>query len=92
MPVLNFNNELILRDEVLHTDFGYLMFRHLVKSSKDKIYEIFKDTVSILCEFLNENKALPCVVCVVLMFLELNIGAVRKREYCQATGTGIGDG
>ena len=65
MPVLNFNNELIPRDEGLHTAFGYLMFRHLVdKSSQDKIYEIVKDTISIQCEFLNANKALPCVVCV----------------------------
>ena len=30
MPVLNFNNKLILRDEGLHTDFACLMFRHLV--------------------------------------------------------------
>ena len=65
MPVLNFNNELIPRDERLHTDFGYLMFRHLVdKSSQDKIYEIVKDTVSIQCEFLTANKALPCMICV----------------------------
>ena len=41
MLILNFNNELITRDEGLHTDFGYLMFRHLVdKSSQDKIYNI----------------------------------------------------
>ena len=65
MLILNFNNELITRDEGLHTDFGYLMFRHLVdKSSQDKIYEIVKDTVSIQCEFLTANKALPCVICV----------------------------
>ena len=62
MPVLNINNELIPRDKGLHTDFGYLMFRH--RTSQDKIYEIVNDTVSIECEFLNANKALPCVVCV----------------------------
>ena len=61
MPVLNFNNKLISRDEGLHTDFACLMFRHLVdKSSEDKIYEIVKDTVRIECEFLTANKALPC--------------------------------
>ena len=65
MLILNFNNELITRDEGLHTDFGYLMFRHLVdKSSQDKIYKIVKDTVSIQCEFLTANKALPCMICV----------------------------
>ncbi len=48
MPVLNFNNELISRDEGLHTDFACLIFRHLVdKSSQDRIYEIVKDAVSI---------------------------------------------
>ena len=55
MTVLNFNNELISRDEGLHTDFACLMFRHLVDSNKsiqDRIYEIVKDTVSIKCEFL----------------------------------------
>ena len=48
MTVLNFNNELISRDEGLHTDFACLIFRHLVdKSSQDRIYEIVKDAVSI---------------------------------------------
>ena len=56
MPVLNFNNKLISRED---TDFASLMFRHLVnKSIQDRIYEIFKDSVSIKCEFL--TKALPC--------------------------------
>ena len=59
MPGLTFSNELISRDEGLHTDFACLMFRHLVnKSIQDRIYEIVKDTVSIKCEFL--TKALPC--------------------------------
>ena len=59
MPVLNFNNKLISRDEGLHTDFACLMFRHLVnKPSQDRIYEIVKDAVNIECEFLTE--ALPC--------------------------------
>ena len=38
MTVLNFNNELISRDEGLHTDFACLMFRDLVnKSIQDRI-------------------------------------------------------
>ena len=50
MPVLNFNNELISRDEGFHTDFACLMFRHLVdKSIQD----------SIKCEFLlNQSSSL----------------------------------
>jgi len=59
MPGLSFSNELISRDEGLHTDFACLMFRHLVnKPSQDRIYEIVKDAVNIECEFLTE--ALPC--------------------------------
>jgi len=59
MPGLSFSNELISRDEGLHTDFACLMFRHLVnKPSQERIYEIIKDAVNIECEFLTE--ALPC--------------------------------
>jgi ribonucleoside-diphosphate reductase subunit M2 len=58
MPGLTFSNELISRDEGLHTDFACLLFRHLVKKpSKERILEIIKDAVSIECEFLTE--ALP---------------------------------
>jgi len=58
MPGLTFSNELISRDEGLHTDFACLMFKHLVnKPSKERIYEIVKDAVEIECEFLTE--ALP---------------------------------
>merc|ERR1719346_119037 len=58
MPGLTFSNELISRDEGLHTDFACLMFRHLVdKPSQERVYEIVKDAVDIECEFLTE--ALP---------------------------------
>ena len=58
MPGLSFSNELISRDEGLHTDFACLMFRHLVnKPSKSRILEIVCDAVDIECEFLTE--ALP---------------------------------
>merc|ERR1712004_195735 len=58
MPGLTFSNELISRDEGLHTDFACLMFKHLVnKPGQDRIYEIVKDAVLIECEFLTE--ALP---------------------------------
>merc|ERR1712079_383073 len=51
MPGLSFSNELISRDEGLHTDFACLMFRHLVnKPSQMRIYEIIKDAVNIECE------------------------------------------
>jgi len=58
MPGLSFSNELISRDEGLHTDFACLMFRHLVnKPSKSRILQIVCDAVDIECEFLTE--ALP---------------------------------
>ena len=58
MPGLTFSNELISRDEGLHTDFACLLFKHLVnKPSKERILEIVKDAVEIECEFLTD--ALP---------------------------------
>ena len=58
MPGLTFSNELISRDEGLHTDFACLMFKHLVnKPSKERILEIVTNAVEIECEFLTE--ALP---------------------------------
>merc|ERR1711962_1457628 len=58
MPGLTFSNELISRDEGLHTDFACLMFKHLVnRPSQERIYEIVKDAVDIECEFL--TNALP---------------------------------
>merc|ERR1712126_461858 len=61
MPGLTFSNELISRDEGLHTDFACLMFKHLVnKPSQERIYEIVKDAVEIEIEFLTE--ALPCAL------------------------------
>jgi len=58
MPGLSFSNELISRDEGLHTDFACLMFRHLVnKPTKQRILDIVTDAVEIECEFLTE--ALP---------------------------------
>jgi ribonucleoside-diphosphate reductase subunit M2 len=58
MPGLTFSNELISRDEGLHTDFACLLFSHIVhKPPKERIYEIIADAVAIEQEFLTE--ALP---------------------------------
>jgi len=55
MPGLAFSNELISRDEGLHTDFACLMYRYLVnKPTQDRIYEIIKDAVKIEQEFLTD--------------------------------------
>ncbi|KAG8580195.1 hypothetical protein GDO81_007190 [Engystomops pustulosus] len=58
MPGLTFSNELISRDEGLHTDFACLMFKHLVhKPSEDRVKELIVDAVRIEQEFLTD--ALP---------------------------------
>jgi len=58
MPGLTFSNELISRDEGLHTDFACLMFHHLInKPSEQKIIAIISEAVKIEIKFLTE--ALP---------------------------------
>ena len=60
MPGLTFSNELISRDESLHTEFAILLYtKHLVKRlHKNKVFEIIRDAVTIEIEFICE--ALPC--------------------------------
>ena len=59
MPGLTFSNELISRDEALHTEFAILLYKKLnKKTSKHKVYEIIKEAVDIETEFICE--ALPC--------------------------------
>lgn len=59
MPGLCFSNELISRDEALHTEFAILLYSRLNnKLSKRKVTEIVKNAVEIEIEFICE--ALPC--------------------------------
>ena len=59
MPGLTFSNELISRDEALHTEFAVLLYSKLQKKlSKKRIHEIIKEAVEIEKEFINE--AIPC--------------------------------
>jgi ribonucleoside-diphosphate reductase subunit M2 len=59
MPGLTFSNELISRDEALHTEFAVLLHNKLDKPlKKQKIHEIIKEAVEIENEFINE--ALSC--------------------------------
>lgn len=58
MPGLTFSNELISRDEGLHTDFACLLFSHLKKKpSAERVKQIIMESVVIEQEFLTE--ALP---------------------------------
>ena len=59
MPGLTFSNELIARDEGMHTDLAVLLFRKLIKRpNKKKVYDIVQEAVSIEKEFI--CSALPC--------------------------------
>jgi ribonucleotide reductase beta subunit family protein with ferritin-like domain len=56
---LGTSNELIARDEGLHTDFAVLIYKHLEnKLSQNEIEEIFREAVKIEEEFICES--LPC--------------------------------
>ncbi|GLC39348.1 hypothetical protein PLESTB_000894700 [Pleodorina starrii] len=58
MPGLTFSNELISRDEGLHTDFACLLYSMLSKQlPESRIHEIITEAVSIECEFCTD--ALP---------------------------------
>jgi ribonucleoside-diphosphate reductase beta chain len=59
MPGLTFSNELISRDEALHTEFAILLYSKLnYKIPAMQFYEIIKEAVAIETEFICD--ALPC--------------------------------
>ena len=59
MPGLTFSNELISRDEALHTEFAVLLYNKLDnKLTTTKFNEIIKEAVEIEKEFI--MSALPC--------------------------------
>jgi ribonucleoside-diphosphate reductase subunit M2 len=59
MPGLTFSNELISRDEGMHTDFAVLLYKKLFKkANKKRVYDLIDEAVQIEKEFICE--ALPC--------------------------------
>lgn len=59
LPGLTFSNELISRDEAMHTEFAVALYHKLVnKLPEDGIRQIIKEAVEIETEFICE--ALPC--------------------------------
>jgi ribonucleotide reductase beta subunit family protein with ferritin-like domain len=59
MPGLTFSNELISRDEALHTEFALLLYRQLLYPlQEEQIHTIIKEAVKIEQEFICD--ALPC--------------------------------
>jgi len=61
MPGLTFSNELISRDEGMHTDFACLLFNHLKRRPHPEVVKkIIVEAVEIEQEFLTD--ALPCAL------------------------------
>jgi ribonucleoside-diphosphate reductase subunit M2 len=58
MPGLTFSNELISRDESMHTDFAVLLYKRQDPLTNDRIHEIVRDAVQIEQEFIVDS--LPC--------------------------------
>ena len=59
MPGLTFSNELISRDEGLHTDFAVLLYSKIKnRISVNEVHKIFEDAVSIEKQFVVDS--LPC--------------------------------
>jgi ribonucleoside-diphosphate reductase beta chain len=59
MPGLTFSNELISRDERMHTDFAVLLLSMLQnKPSQEDVHDMMKDAVRIEKSFIMD--ALPC--------------------------------
>ena len=58
MPGLTFSNELISRDESMHTDFAVLLYKRQEPLSSERIHEIVRVAVKIEQEFIVES--LPC--------------------------------
>lgn len=56
MPGLTFSNELISRDEALHTEFAILLYSKMIKKiNKARVYEIIKEAVEIETEFICQS-------------------------------------
>lgn len=56
MPGLTFSNELISRDEGMHTDFACLIYKHLMnKLSNERIIQIIDEAVHIEMKFVSES-------------------------------------
>ena len=74
VKALGTSNELISRDEGMHTDFAVLIYSKLNnKLSQDRIEEIVKDAVNIETEFICDS--LPCSL--------LGMNSVLMSEYIQ---------
>ena len=59
LDALTFSNELISRDESLHTEFAVLIFSYIQNKPKEsEVHDMFKEAVDIEIEFITQ--AIPC--------------------------------
>ena len=58
MPGLTFSNELISRDEGMHTDFAIEMFQYEERIPQETVFEIFREATNIEKEFIIDS--IPC--------------------------------
>ena len=59
LDALTFSNELISRDESLHTEFAVLIFSYIENKPKEsEVHDMFKEAVDIEIEFITQ--AIPC--------------------------------
>ena len=59
MPGLTFSNELISRDEGMHTEFAVMLYNMIEnKLSQEKVHQLLKEAVEIEKEFITES--IPC--------------------------------
>lgn len=59
MPGLTFSNELISRDEGMHTDFAVLLYSKIInKIPEDIVHSVFKEAINIEKEFIISS--IPC--------------------------------
>lgn len=78
MPGLCFSNELISRDERLHTDTAVLLYNNYIINKIDQkvVHEMFKEAVDIEIEFI--TKSIPCNL--------IGMNADMMKEYIQYVG------
>jgi ribonucleotide reductase beta subunit family protein with ferritin-like domain len=58
MPGLTFSNELISRDEGMHTDFAIEMFQYEERVPQETVFDIFREATNIEKEFIIDS--IPC--------------------------------
>ena len=74
MPGLTFSNELISRDEGMHTDFAVLLYSQLRNQlSESAIHQIIREAVEIECRFITSS--IPCAM--------LGMNSESMKEYIQ---------